>query len=70
MERKENGAFIFDTHGMDSVWKERDGEKCIVLRPLTYKEADLHETGPMYRVRFNDGTETDAFDDELTPASA
>lgn len=46
---------------------ERSGQIVTVLRPLTEKEADLFETGPMYRIQFLDGTENDAFADELTP---
>lgn len=56
---------IFDTHGSDSELNVRSGQTVEVLRPLTYKEADLLETGPMYRVRFPDGYERDAFEDEL-----
>lgn len=56
---------IFDTHGADSSLNERTGQKVEILRPLTEKEADLFETGPMYRVRFPDGFESDAFEDEL-----
>lgn len=56
---------IFDTHGADSSLNARSGQKVEVLRPLTDKEADLFETGPMYRVRFPDGFESDAFEDEL-----
>lgn len=56
---------IFNTHGSDSTWCERDGEVCEVLRPLTNDEADLFDVGMMYRVRFSDGVETDAFEDEL-----
>ena len=37
-----------------------------VLRSLTNKEADIFEVGNMYHIRFNDGYETDAFEDELT----
>ena len=38
-----------------------------VIRPLTGDEADLDETGPMYRVRsMATGREADAFADELT----
>lgn len=66
MERFENGAIcVFDTHGGDSGLNDRTGEKCTVIRSLTEKEADLFETGPMYHVRFEDGYETDAFEDEL-----
>lgn len=56
---------VFDTHGKDSDLNSRSGQMVEVLRLLTAEEADLHETGPMYRVRFYDGTETDAFLDEL-----
>ena len=56
---------IFDTHGADSTYNDRTGQKVEVLRPLTEKEADLLETGPMFRVRFPDGLEIDAFEDEL-----
>ena len=56
---------IFDTNGNDSKWNDRSGEEVTIIRALTEAEADLIETGPMYRVRFSDGTETDAFEDEL-----
>ena len=56
---------IFDSHGADTELNSRSGQKVEVLRPLTDKEADLFETGPMYRVRFPDGYERDAFEDEL-----
>lgn len=56
---------IFDTHGYDSKLNCRSGSTVAALRPLTEKEADLVETGPMFRIRFDDGYETDAFEDEL-----
>lgn len=37
-----------------------------ILRALTDTEADIFDVGNMYCVRFNDGYETDAFEDELT----
>lgn len=43
-----------------------DGQKVRVLRPLSTEEADLFDVGPMYKVRFEDGYETDVFGDELT----
>lgn len=58
---------IFDTHKGDSKLNPHSGQMVTVLRPLTRKEADLAETGPMFRVRFSDGFETDAFEDELRP---
>ena len=59
--------YRFSTDGADSTWKAWDGSTCTVLRPLTEKEADIADVGPMWRIRFDDGhhTETDAFDDEL-----
>lgn len=56
---------IFDTHGGDSELNCRSGQTVDVIRLLTKEEADLNETGPMYRIRFLDGYETDAFADEL-----
>lgn len=60
-------TYRFDSNSMDSTWKLWDGTACTVLRPLTEEEADLAETGPMWRIQFGDSkhTETDAFDDEL-----
>lgn len=59
----------FDTHGGDSKLNERSGQLVEVVRPLTEEEADLFDVGPMYRIRFPDGFETDAFEDELVEAS-
>jgi len=47
---------------------ERSGEPVTLVRPLTEDEADLNETGPMWRIKFDDGATTDAFEDELLPA--
>lgn len=55
----------FDTCGHDSELKWRDWSPCTVIRALTEAEADIADVGPMYRVRFLDGEETDAFADEL-----
>ena len=60
---------IFDTHGNDTKWNHRSGESVDVLRPLTANEADTADVGPMYKIRFVDGTKTDAFADELMPAN-
>ena len=59
------GTYVFDTHGSDSELNCRSGQECVVARPLTEDEADLFDVGPMYRVVFKDGFETDAFEDEL-----
>lgn len=56
---------IFNTHGGDTTWNCRTGEICEVIRPLTEQEADISDVGPMFKIRFLDGTETDAFEDEL-----
>ena len=37
------------------------------MRPLTPQEADLNETGPMFAIQLEDGSEQHAFGDELTP---
>lgn len=55
----------FNTHGGDSTWNERSGQKCLILRQLTEAECDIEDVGPMWKIRFSDGVETDAFDDEL-----
>lgn len=56
---------IFDTHGGDSELNCRSGQTVTVLRALTEDEADIADVGKMYRIRFEDGYETDAFADEL-----
>lgn len=58
-------SYIFDTHGGDSTWNNRSGQKCVAVRPLTPQECDIDDVGPMWRIRFEDGIETDAFQDEL-----
>lgn len=55
---------IFNSHGADSDLNERTGSSCEIIRKLTEKEADP-EVGSMYHIRFEDGFETDAFEDEL-----
>ena len=57
--------YIFDTHGADSELNCRSGQIVDVIRPLTEKEADIEEVGPMFRIEFADGFQTDAFEDEL-----
>lgn len=60
---------VFDTHGNDSELNIRSGEVVQVIRPLTEHEADIDDVGPMFKIRFSDGKETDAFGDELYPIS-
>jgi hypothetical protein len=47
-------------------YRERSGMRVIVLRALNEDEVDMSEVGQMYTIRFEDGVETDAFEDELT----
>lgn len=56
---------IFDTHGNDSELNSRSGQAVTILRKLTEDECDINEVGNMFRIRFDDGYETDAFEDEL-----
>lgn len=57
--------FIFDTHGGDSKLNDRSGQQVEVIRELTEEEADIFDVGKMFKIRFEDGFETDAFADEL-----
>ena len=57
---------VFDTHGGDTQLNDRTGQTVTVIRPLTGKEADIADVGPMFKVRFEDGFVTDAFEDELS----
>lgn len=56
--------FIFQTQQSDL--RHLQAKACEIVRPLTLDEAD-EEVGQMFKVRFDDGTEVDAFEDELTP---
>jgi hypothetical protein len=49
---------------LDERYATRTGQTVVIVRPLTEAEADP-EVGPMFRVRFPDGFEGDAFEDEL-----
>lgn len=55
---------VFNT--IDTTYRKYNGEYVTVLRPLTEEEADIEEVGPMYRIRTQDGTTLDAFEDELS----
>lgn len=54
---------IFNT--TDSELKKYNGTEVEVIRALTEDEADIADVGNMYKVRFFDGYERDAFEDEL-----
>ena len=61
----ENGKkYRFNT--TDSELKKYNGTEVEVIRPLTEDEADIFDVGNMYKIRFNDGYERDAFEDELS----
>ncbi len=47
-------------------YKDRVGQHLMVLRSLTDEERDP-EVGCMYRIRFDDGTEIDAWPEEILP---
>lgn len=57
-------AYTFNT--VDTELLKYDGQMVTVMRPLTEDEADIFDVGNMYKIRFSDGYETDAFEDELT----
>lgn len=56
---------VYDSHNGDSKLNARTGQVVKVLRELTDREADIADVGRMFHVRFADGFETDAFEDEL-----
>ena len=64
-EALDSERLVFDTHGGDSQLNCRSGERIEIVRMLDSSEFDEQEVGLMYRVRFNDGFETDAFADEI-----
>jgi hypothetical protein len=49
----------------DSELKKYNGTEVEVIRTLTEKECDIEDVGNMYKVKFYDGYERDAFEDEL-----
>lgn len=55
----------FNSHGADSELTRRDGESIELLGKLDPSDYDECETGPMFHIRFEDGFETDAFEDEI-----
>ena len=46
--------------------KKYNGTEVEIIRALTEKECDIADVGNMYKVRFYDGYERDAFEDELS----
>ena len=61
----ENGKkYTFNT--TDTELSKYNGTDIEVIRPLTETECDIEDVGNMYKVRFADGYERDAFEDELS----
>ena len=61
----ENGKkYTFNT--IDTELSKYNGTDVEVIRPLTETECDIEDVGNMYKVRFADGYERDAFEDELS----
>lgn len=56
---------IFNTHGTDSKWENHDGEKCKVKMRKSETEYDFEDIGTMWEIELEDGSELDAFSDEL-----
>lgn len=65
MRNLEGKTCIFNTHGTDSEWKSRDGEKCKVKMRKPETEYDFEDIGTMWEIELEDGSELDAFSDEL-----
>ena len=49
----------------DGELAKYSGTDVEIIRPLTEKECDVEDVGIMYKARFYDGCERDAFEDEL-----
>lgn len=61
----ENGKkYIFNT--TDTELTKYNGAEVEIIRPLTEDEADIFDVGNMYKVRFANGYERDAFEDKLS----
>lgn len=48
------------------ILRELTGQRVMVLRELGDQEIDRLEVGPMFKVRFSDGTHAQVFMDELS----
>lgn len=55
----------FKCSAQDPEYKQHDGKKCEIVKQLGPDVVDMDEVGYMYRIRFADGTEIDAFADEI-----
>jgi hypothetical protein len=61
-------TYTYDSHGGDTTMRQRDGQPVEVLRAIRRPDT-THDWDvlPMFRIRFPDGTETEAWCDELAP---
>lgn len=57
---------IFST--TDSSHQHRNGQRCTIVRDLIVGVEVDEECAPMHRIRFEDGSDIDAYPDELSPA--
>ena len=60
---KNNAIYKFTTTQSDLTYL--NGKPCRIIRPLTNKECDIADVGKMFKIRFDDNTIIDAFEDEL-----
>lgn len=60
----------FNTHGGDSTLNHRSGQHITVIDVCDPCEYEYEEIGWMYRVRFDDGFEAEAFEDEIEEVQA
>jgi hypothetical protein len=58
-----NEQYIFETY--DSKYLSKNGMTATIKRTLLANEVDIIEVGNMYEVVLEDGTELQAFEDEL-----
>lgn len=57
----------FDTHGGDTTMQHRDGQRFTLIGRTPDENYDRiePEAGSMWRIRFEDGFETDVWGDEI-----
>jgi len=48
----------------NKIYTDHDGQTCTIIREMKPPEIDL-ECAPMFIIKFSDGTEIEAFGDEL-----
>lgn len=63
MKIESGKKYTFNT--TDTKLTKYNGTEVEVVRPLTEDEADIFDVGNMYKIKFNNGYECDAFEDEL-----